>query len=114
MLRGLVFLKWPLFKSQILILNLGFFVSWEKEIEVFSQHGEPAEHYEEIESRLVSFSDDLYTFETHLEFNEKELLEFAEIYEPTDEERKVLEIVKKDPVMGIQKIARCWKVKRRG
>ena len=70
---------------------------WEGEINVFNQFGESADLYEEIESRKITFSNDLYEFESQLEFNEKEL--FATVYEPTKDEKKLLEIVKKNPLI---------------
>lgn len=70
---------------------------WEKEISVFEKFGESADNFEEIESRKITFSDDHYEFESHLEFNEKEL--FATIYEPNEIERKLLDIVKKNPLI---------------
>lgn len=71
---------------------------WEKEISVFEKFGESAENFEEIESRKITFSDDHYEFESHLEFNEKEL--FATIYEPNEIERKLLDVVKKNPLIS--------------
>jgi DNA-binding Lrp family transcriptional regulator len=70
---------------------------WQGEIKVFAAFGESADLYEEIESRKITFSDDLYEFESQLEFNEKEL--FATVYEPTKDEKKLLEIVKKNPLI---------------
>ena len=70
---------------------------WEKEISVFEKFGESADNFEEIESRKITFSDDHYEFESHLEFNEKEL--FATIYEPNEIERKLLDVVKKNPLI---------------
>lgn len=71
---------------------------WQKEISVFEKFGESADNFEEIESRKITFSDDHYEFESHLEFNEKEL--FATIYEPNEIERKLLDIVKKNPLIS--------------
>lgn len=71
---------------------------WEKEISVFEKFGESADNFEEIESRKITFSDDHYEFESHLEFNEKEL--FATIYEPNEIERKLLDVVKKNPLIS--------------
>lgn len=70
---------------------------WVKEISVFEKFGESADNFEEIESRKITFSDDHYEFESHLEFNEKEL--FATIYEPNEIERKLLDVVKKNPLI---------------
>lgn len=77
---------------------------WEKEISVFEKFGESADNFEEIESRKITFSDDHYEFENHLEFNEKEL--FATIYEPTPTEKKLLDIVKKNPLITYTEIAK--------
>lgn len=71
---------------------------WQKEISVFEQFGESADDFEEIESRKVTFNSDQYEFESHLEFNEKEL--FATIYEPTTQEKELLDIVKKNPLIS--------------
>ena len=77
---------------------------WEGEIKVFNQFGESADDYIEIESRKITFSNDLYEFESHLEFNEKEL--FATVYEPTKDEKKLLEIVKKNPLISKSEIGK--------
>lgn len=77
---------------------------WEKEIKVFEQFGESADDYVEIESRRINFSEDLYEFESHLEENEREL--FATIYEPTTEEKKLLDIVKKNPLISKRDIGK--------
>jgi DNA-binding Lrp family transcriptional regulator len=77
---------------------------WEGEIKVFNQFGESADDYIEIESRKITFSNDLYEFESHLEFNEKEL--FATVYEPTKDEKKLLDIVKKNPLISKSEIGK--------
>ena len=77
---------------------------WEKEIRIFAEFGESADLYDEIESRKVTFSDDHYEFESHLEFNEKEL--FAKIYEPTEVEKELLDIVKKNPLLSKTEIGK--------
>lgn len=81
---------------------------WMREISVFESFGESADNYEEIESRKITFSDDLYEFESHLEFNEKEL--FAKVYEPTKEEAKLIEIVKKNPLISKRDIGKILEV----
>jgi DNA-binding Lrp family transcriptional regulator len=83
---------------------------WEREIRVFSEFGESADLYDEIESRKITFSDDHYEFESHLEFNEKEL--FATIYEPTTAEKKLLDIVKKNPLISQTDIAKIMDMTR--
>jgi DNA-binding Lrp family transcriptional regulator len=83
---------------------------WEREIRVFAEFGESAELYDEIESRKITFSDDHYEFESHLEFNEKEL--FATIYEPTTAEKKLLDIVKKNPLISQTDIAKIMDMTR--
>jgi DNA-binding Lrp family transcriptional regulator len=83
---------------------------WESEIRVFSEFGESADLYDEIESRKITFSDDHYEFESHLEFNEKEL--FATIYEPTTAEKKLLDIVKKNPLISQTDIAKIMDMSR--
>jgi hypothetical protein len=77
---------------------------WESEIKVFEGFGESADDYIEIESRKITFSDDLYEFESQLEFNEKEL--FAKVYEPTKVEKKLLDIVKNNPLISKTEIAK--------
>jgi DNA-binding CsgD family transcriptional regulator len=77
---------------------------WEKEIRIFAEFGESADLYDEIESRKVTFSDDHYEFESHLEFNEREL--FAKIYEPTEVEKELLDIVKKNPLLSKTEIGK--------
>lgn len=81
---------------------------WEKEISVFEKFGESADNFEEIESRKITFSDDHYEFESHLEFNEKEL--FATIYEPNEIERKLLDVVKKNPLISKNDIGKILDV----
>lgn len=81
---------------------------WQREISVFEQFGESADEYEEIESRKIQFSSDLYEFESHLEFNEKEL--FASVYEPTQEETKILEIVTKNPLITKTEIGKILSI----
>jgi DNA-binding MarR family transcriptional regulator len=83
---------------------------WESEIRVFAEFGESADLYDEIESRKITFSDDHYEFESHLEFNEKEL--FATIYEPTTAEKKLLDIVKKNPLISQTDIAKIMDMSR--
>jgi DNA-binding Lrp family transcriptional regulator len=83
---------------------------WESEIRVFAEFGESADLYDEIESRKITFSDDHYEFESHLEFNEKEL--FATIYEPTTAEKKLLDIVKKNPLISQTDIAKIMDMTR--
>jgi DNA-binding Lrp family transcriptional regulator len=83
---------------------------WEREIRVFAEFGESADLYDEIESRKITFSDDHYEFESHLEFNEKEL--FATIYEPTSAEKKLLDIVKKNPLISQTDIAKIMDMTR--
>jgi DNA-binding MarR family transcriptional regulator len=85
---------------------------WESEIRVFAEFGESADLYDEIESRKITFSDDHYEFESHLEFNEKEL--FATIYEPTTAEKKLLDIVKKNPLISQTDIAKIMDMTRSG
>ena len=83
---------------------------WEREIRVFAEFGESADLYDEIESRKITFSDDHYEFESHLEFNEKEL--FATIYEPTTAEKKLLDIVTKNPLISQTDIAKIMDMSR--
>ena len=77
---------------------------WQEEIKVFESFGESADFYYEIESRKITFSDDEYEFESHLEFNEKEL--FAKIFEPTEVEKELLDIVKKNPLLSKNEIGK--------
>jgi len=81
---------------------------WEKEIKIFEQFGESADLYDEIDSRKITFSDDLYEFESHLEFNEKEL--FAKVYEPTEKEKELLDIIKKNPLLSKTDIGKIMKL----
>ena len=77
---------------------------WEKEIRIFAEFGESADLYNEIESRKITFSSDHYEFESHLESNEREL--FATIYEPTEKEKELLDVVKKNPLITKSDIAK--------
>jgi hypothetical protein len=77
---------------------------WEKEIRIFAEFGESADLYNEIESRKITFSSDHYEFESHLESNEREL--FATIYEPTEKEKELLDVVKKNPLITKTDIAK--------
>jgi hypothetical protein len=75
--------------------------SEDSEIEVFSEYGVNAEDYLEFESRKLEVFEDHYTFESHLEFNEQELHELAFAIESlTEEEKKVISQVKKDPLIS--------------
>jgi DNA-binding Lrp family transcriptional regulator len=83
---------------------------WKREIEVFAEFGEDANLFEEIESRKVSFNADQYSFESQLEFDEQELMQFASVYEPTPIENKVIDLVKKNPTWSKTKIASELKI----
>lgn len=78
----------------------------DSEIEVFAEYGVYAEEYLEFESRRLEVFEDHYTFESHLEFNEQELHELAFAIESlTEEEKKLLSQVKKDPLISKKDLA---------
>lgn len=78
----------------------------DSEIEVFAEYGVNAEEYLEFESRRLEVFEDHYTFESHLEFNEQELHELAFAIESlTEEEKKLLSQVKKDPLISKKDLA---------
>jgi hypothetical protein len=80
--------------------------SEDSEIEVFAEYGVNAEDYLEFESRRLEVFEDHYTFESHLEFNEQELHELAFAIESlTEEEKKLLSQVKKDPLISKKDLA---------
>jgi hypothetical protein len=80
--------------------------SEDSEIEVFAEYGVNAEEYLEFESRKLEVFEDHYTFESHLEFNEQELVELAFAIESlTEEEKKLLSQVKKDPLISKKDLA---------
>jgi DNA-binding Lrp family transcriptional regulator len=83
---------------------------WKREIEVFAEFGEDANLFEEIESKKVSFNTDQYSFESQLEFDEQELMQFASVYEPTPIDNKVIDLVKKNPTWSKTKIASELKI----
>jgi hypothetical protein len=78
----------------------------DSEIEVFAEFGVNAEDYLEFESRKLEVFEDHYSFESHLEFNEQELHELAFAIESlTEEEKKLLSQVKKDPLISKKDLA---------
>jgi len=78
----------------------------DSEIEVFAEYGVNAEDYLEFESRKLEIFEDHYTFESHLEFNEQELVELAFAIESlTEEEKKLISQVKKDPLISKKDLA---------
>jgi hypothetical protein len=78
----------------------------DSEIEVFAEYGVNAEDYLEFESRRLEIFEDHYTFESHLEFNEQELVELAFAIESlTEEEKKLISQVKKDPLISKKDLA---------
>jgi hypothetical protein len=80
--------------------------SEDSEIEVFAEYGVNAEEYLEFESRKLEVFEDHYSFESHLEFNEQELHELAFAIESlTEEEKKVISQVKKDPLISKKDLA---------
>jgi hypothetical protein len=80
--------------------------SEDSEIEVFAEFGVNAEDYLEFESRRLEVFEDHYSFESHLEFNEQELQELAFAIESlTEEEKKLLSQVKKDPLISKKDLA---------
>jgi hypothetical protein len=80
--------------------------SEDSEIEVFAEYGVNAEDYLEFESRRLEVFEDHYSFESHLEFNEQELHELAFAIESlTEEEKKLLSQVKKDPLISKKDLA---------
>jgi hypothetical protein len=80
--------------------------SEDSEIEVFAEYGVNAEEYLEFESRRLEVFEDHYSFESHLEFNEQELVELAFAIESlTEEEKKLLSQVKKDPLISKKDLA---------
>jgi len=80
--------------------------SEQSEIEVFAEYGVDAEEYLEFESRRLEVFEDHYTFESQLEFNEQELHELAfAIDSLTEEEKKLISQVKKDPLISKKDLA---------
>jgi len=80
--------------------------SEDSEIEVFAEYGVDAEDYLEFESRRLEVFEDHYSFESHLEFNEQELVELAFAIESlTEEEKKLISQVKKDPLISKKDLA---------
>jgi hypothetical protein len=80
--------------------------SEDSEIEVFAEFGVNAEDYLEFESRKLEVFEDHYSFESHLEFNEQELHELAFAIESlTEEEKKLISQVKKDPLISKKDLA---------
>jgi hypothetical protein len=80
--------------------------SEDSEIEVFAEYGVNAEDYLEFESRKLEVFEDHYSFESHLEFNEQELHELAFAIESlTEEEKKVISQVKRDPLISKKDLA---------
>jgi len=78
----------------------------DSEIEVFAEYGVNAEDYLEFESRKLEIFEDHYSFESHLEFNEQELVELAFAIESlTEEEKKLISQVKKDPLISKKDLA---------
>jgi len=78
----------------------------DSEIEVFAEYGVNAEEYLEFESRKLEIFENHYNFESHLEFNEQELVELAFAIESlTEEEKKLLSQVKKDPLISKKDLA---------
>jgi hypothetical protein len=78
----------------------------DSEIEVFAEYGVNAEDYLEFESRKLEVFEDHYSFESHLEFNEQELHELAFAIESlTEEEKKLISQVKKDPLISKKDLA---------
>jgi hypothetical protein len=80
--------------------------SEENEIEVFAEYGVNADDYLEIESRKLEIFEDHYSFESHLEFNEQELYDYAfAIDSLTEEERRLVSQVKRDPLISKKDLA---------
>ena len=80
--------------------------SEQSEIEVFAEYGVDADDYLEFESRKVEIFEDHYSFESQLEFNEQELVELAfAIDSLTEEERRLISQVKKDPLISKKDLA---------
>jgi hypothetical protein len=80
--------------------------SEENEIEVFAEFGVDADDYFEIESRKLEIFEDHYSFESHLEFNEQELYDYAfDIDSLTEEERSLISQVKRDPLISKKDLA---------
>lgn len=78
----------------------------ESEIKIFAEYGVDADDYFEIESRKLEVFNDHYSFESHLEFNEQELYDYAfAIDSLTEEERRVVSQVKKDPLISKKDLA---------
>ena len=78
----------------------------DSEIQVFAEYGVDAEEYLEFESRRLEVFEDHYTFESHLEFNEQELVELAFAIESlTEEEKKLISQVKRDPLISKKDLA---------
>jgi hypothetical protein len=80
--------------------------SEDSEIQVFAEYGVNAEDYLEFESRKVEIFEDHYSFESHLEFNEQDLTEMAFAIESlTEEERRLISQVKRDPLISKKDLA---------
>lgn len=80
--------------------------SEENEIEVFAEYGVDADDYFEIESRKLEIFEDHYSFESHLEFSEQDLTEMAFAIESlTEEEKRLISQVKKDPLISKKDLA---------
>ena len=80
--------------------------SEDSEIEVFAEYGVDADEYFEIESRKLEIFKDHYSFESHLEFNEQELYDYAfAIDSLTEEERRLVSQVKRDPLISKKDLA---------
>lgn len=80
--------------------------SEDSEIEVFAEYGVDADEYFEIESRKLEVFEDHYSFESHLEFSEQDLTEMAFAIESlTEEEKRLISQVKKDPLISKKDLA---------
>jgi hypothetical protein len=80
--------------------------SEDSEIEVFAEYGVDADEYFEIESRKLEIFEDYYSFESHLEFSEQDLTEMAFAIESlTEEERRLVSQVKRDPLISKKDLA---------
>jgi hypothetical protein len=80
--------------------------SEDSEIEVFAEYGVDADEYFEIESRKLEIFEDHYSFESHLEFSEQDLTEMAFAIESlTEEERRLISQVKRDPLISKKDLA---------
>jgi hypothetical protein len=80
--------------------------SEDSEIEVFAEYGVDADEYFEIESRKLEIFEDHYSFESHLEFSEQDLTEMAFAIESlTEEERRLVSQVKRDPLISKKDLA---------